>query len=1097
MTRTMKNRAIVSSQNQQNLLNSEQNTPTQHDLASLQEEVVRLQKRIVELEQAESHRSDEQTFLLQQAVERLMLELHRREQVEQTLLSRDAILQAIGFVSDLFMRSVGDPRTVFPLLLERLGKATNVNRVVIFENTQDEAHQITTHMSYEWIAAGTEPFLSLPDFQHISYKQIGLARVQYLLEQGEPVYGSIDEFPADEQVYLQQYGVKTLLIIPIFTDLDWVGFIAFAEDTQEHPWSVGEVDALRIAAGMIGALMQRNIIQKALDMSEAEHRKLYRAVDQSPISIIVTDTEGVIEYVNPRFTQVSGYTFDEAVGQHTRFLKTGLTPPETYQELWQTITVGKKWQGEMHNRKKDGAYFWVSASISPIFNGHGDITHFVAMNEDITQRKQTEQEMRESEERFRLVADFTFAWEYWIGTDGSYLYISPSCERITGYRPEEFMTDQRLIERIIHPDDKQRMCSHFYNQATEEDVCSTTFRIITRDGREEWIGHVCQPVFSFDGTWLGRRASNREITLQVRAEEALRASEKRFRLLAENAQDIIYRYRLVPTYEWEYVSPSVSMITGYSPQEFYADPWLHRKIMHPDCQILTASIDALLMNQNESLYLHILCKDGTDVWLEVKQWHIFDETGQKLAIEGIMRDITERRKTELELLQQQKALSMLHERERVARELHDSIGQILGYVNTQTQAIREFLVNDNTEQATTALSHLIRVAQEAHTDVRDFILGVHVSRSIQSQDVFMEQGFCNALQQYVESLHRLYNLKVALHIPTEITDDMFTPVVQVQLLRMIQEALTNVRKHAEVQQAEVTFALLDDHIEVKIADQGKGFDTVVLKESAVTSLNKGYGLQSMRGRAEEIRSSVQITSKLGAGTQVVILIPMPKQQRQPFINMHVLLVDDNQLFTHGLQTLLSAYGFTVVGTAVHGKDALTLVRKTQPDVVLMDIEMPVCNGLEATQRIKAEFPDVQVVMLTASDEDKNLFEAIKSGASGYLLKSMNAEELCSMLLEVVEGEVPLSPGLAARILHEFVQQINMESNNQQEHHHHLLAYEIDILTCISQGFTYRETGEHLGYSERSIKRYMGDIMQRLQLKNRAEVIEYVRRTGIS
>jgi len=134
------------------------------------------------------------------------------------------------------------------------------------------------------------------------------------------------------------------------------------------------------------------------DISERRHaaeqiNKLSRAVTQSPVSIIITDAKGIIEYVNPKFTQVSGYEYDEIIGQSPRILKSGETPPEEYKRLWDTISAGGQWRGMLHNVKKNGELFWESATISPIRNLDGEITHYLAVKEDITERLDTENQL--------------------------------------------------------------------------------------------------------------------------------------------------------------------------------------------------------------------------------------------------------------------------------------------------------------------------------------------------------------------------------------------------------------------------------------------------------------------------------------------------------------------------------------------------------------------------------------------------------------------------------------------------------------------------------------------------------------------------------
>ncbi|KAF0214655.1 MAG: response receiver sensor histidine [Geobacteraceae bacterium] len=122
-------------------------------------------------------------------------------------------------------------------------------------------------------------------------------------------------------------------------------------------------------------------------------RKLSRAVEQSPSTVVITDRRGAIEYVNPKFTRLTGYTPEEAIGENPRILKTNATPPETYENPWSAITAGFEWHGEFLNRKKNGELYWEAASISPLFNGEGNITHFVAVKEDITERKRVMEEV--------------------------------------------------------------------------------------------------------------------------------------------------------------------------------------------------------------------------------------------------------------------------------------------------------------------------------------------------------------------------------------------------------------------------------------------------------------------------------------------------------------------------------------------------------------------------------------------------------------------------------------------------------------------------------------------------------------------------------
>jgi len=213
--------------------------------------------------------------------------------------------------------------------------------------------------------------------------------------------------------------------------------------------------------------------------------------------------------------------------------------------------------------------------------------------------------------------------------------------------------------------------------------------------------------------------------------------------------------------------------------------------------------------------------------------------------------------------------------------------------------------------------------------------------------------------------------------------------------------------------------------------------------------------------------------------------------------MKVLLVDDHPLFQDGLKNLLNARGLQVVGTARDGLEALEKARTLRPEVILMDIQMPGCDGLTATRLIKAEMPEIKIVMLSMSSDDDNLFEAIKSGACGYLLKTQDTDEFFTRLMEVEQGEAPLSPGMAARILQQFGRQVGVSHVSEEKGQSEVLSVrEMEVLTLVAQGLTYKEVGVKLCLTERTIKYHMGEIIARLHQENRAQVIEYARRTGL-
>ena len=170
--------------------------------------------------------------------------------------------------------------------------------------------------------------------------------------------------------------------------------------------------------------------------AETRLRLLSRAVEQSPTSVVITNLAGEIEYVNPKFTQVTGYTLDEATGQNPRILKSGNTAPEIYSELWTTIVAGQEWRGEINNRKKNGETYWEFASISGVMDANGVVTHFVAVKEDITERKEFENNLRDSEERFRNIFENSPVAYLALDQHGRLLSVNTNLCHLLGYERE-------------------------------------------------------------------------------------------------------------------------------------------------------------------------------------------------------------------------------------------------------------------------------------------------------------------------------------------------------------------------------------------------------------------------------------------------------------------------------------------------------------------------------------------------------------------------------------------------------------------------------------------------------------------------------------
>lgn len=215
----------------------------------------------------------------------------------------------------------------------------------------------------------------------------------------------------------------------------------------------------------------------------------------------------------------------------------------------------------------------------------------------------------------------------------------------------------------------------------------------------------------------------------------------------------------------------------------------------------------------------------------------------------------------------------------------------------------------------------------------------------------------------------------------------------------------------------------------------------------------------------------------------------------PVEPIRVMLVDDHALFRKGVASLLaSCPDIEVVGEAGDGAEAVAAVRELMPDVILMDIHMPSMDGLEATRRIKAEHPYAKIVMLTVAEEERSLFDAIKAGAHGYLLKKVEPDEFLSMIRGISRGEAPISRSMASKILSEFAKR--MKGQPAEDPAAKLTPRERELLHLLTQGSTNKDIANALGVSENTVKNHLKNILAKLHLQNRVQAVAFAFREGI-
>jgi signal transduction histidine kinase len=233
----------------------------------------------------------------------------------------------------------------------------------------------------------------------------------------------------------------------------------------------------------------------------------------------------------------------------------------------------------------------------------------------------------------------------------------------------------------------------------------------------------------------------------------------------------------------------------------------------------------------------------------------------------MLQDVTGQKRSQAQILEQQRALATLTERERLARELHDSLGQVLGFTSLTLGAARKMIADGKLERADDQLAHLENIVTEAHADVREYILDLRTTPT-------RERPFFLALQGYLDGFRQNYGIQVEVSIGPGVDDTVFTPEAQVQLFRILQEAFSNARKHAGTDCLQVSFEMEDDLVRMSIQDNGRGFDL------AQTASEGHFGVRFMRERAEQLGGSLRVDSAPGEGTWVVVQIPGNLTQRR-------------------------------------------------------------------------------------------------------------------------------------------------------------------------------------------------------------------------
>lgn len=320
----------------------------------------------------------------------LMLDITTRKRTEEALRGRDAILEAMSFAAGRFLAGAAWNQDI-QLVLAHLGAATGVSRVYLFENHHAPDDTLLTSQRYEWAAPGVTPQIDNPVLQDMSYQAVGLERWITVLRRGEPIFGLVNTFPADENEILASQDIRSIAVVPIFVRDAWWGFIGFDDCQHDRDWSTLEMETLRVAAKIIGTAILRVEMEQELQRSEQRYRELF----ENASDIIYThDLHGYFTSVNRAAEQLTGYTREELTTMHI----SRIIAPDSLRHAQEMTRLKLEHGGatpyEMDLITRDGRRITVETNSRLIYQ-HGKPIAVQGSARDITLRKQSEEAMRQ------------------------------------------------------------------------------------------------------------------------------------------------------------------------------------------------------------------------------------------------------------------------------------------------------------------------------------------------------------------------------------------------------------------------------------------------------------------------------------------------------------------------------------------------------------------------------------------------------------------------------------------------------------------------------------------------------------------------------
>jgi PAS domain S-box-containing protein len=589
-----------------------------------------------------------------------------------------------------------------------------------------------------------------------------------------------------------------------------------------------------------------------------------QVVEQSPAAVVITDLNGTIEYVNKRFTQITGYSAEEAVGQTPRILKSGDVSPEMYRELWETICSAREWRGEFHNRKKSGELYWESALISPLRNTEGVATHYLAIKEDITEHKRMRSELdRAVEQAHRMIHSNILGAV--VQEEGVITEVNDSFLALTGYSRDDLVNGNCTL-RSITPPEYQAVSEY-----TQSEVLRTGVSVPVEKQYRRKDGSTVPVLVA--GALLASEPLPKwvyfvlDLTERKTSEDALIQSEAKYRRIVETAAEGIIEVDAEARIM--FANSAMASMLGCPAKELQGNP-ISCFVDPEHMADLRKRFEELRERKRNYLELKVRRCDGGSGWMGVSVSPIHGADGAIAGALALVSDLTARKEIEEQLARRNAQLRGLtaellrsedHSRRCMARELHDSTAQLLTAISMNLDQVRDFLPAGSSPRA--LLDETIAFARQCTTEIRAISYCLH-------PPLLDELGLGTAVQVFGEGFQQRSGVRLDVSVSPGF--ERLNPDVELALFRIIQESVANVQRHSGSPMASIRLEQDSNGVRLEIKDQGRGMPAAIHNGNG-----QGVGLLGMRERAEHLGGRFEVVSS-SQGTTIVVTLPKDATQ---------------------------------------------------------------------------------------------------------------------------------------------------------------------------------------------------------------------------